>query len=168
MASAASVGARPARSGISGNAVLWCPMSDVESYGIGLQSASGEPLSQIDYELAAFRLNLDLIDEGKVDDIGLGCEQNFVNVTRILWHKGAIREFRWTAQTRMMLKYFIHEKVLCITGHARSSKTCLTSVWALVLWLSEPDNMKAIVVSTEKGGAANRLWGQITDYYNAI
>ncbi len=143
-------------------------MTDLETYGIGLQSSSGEPLAQIDFELAAFRLNLDLIDEGKDDDIGLGCEQHFVNVTRILWSKGAVREFRWTAQTRMMLKYFIHEKVLTITGHARSSKTCLTSVWSLVLWLSEPDNMKAIVVSTEKSGAANRIWGQITDYYNAI
>lgn len=143
-------------------------MTDIETYGIGLESPTGEPLMQLDYELAAFRLNLDLLDEGKVDDIGLGCEQHFVNVTRILWPKSAAKPFVWTAQARMMLGYFVREKVITITGHARSSKTCLTSVWNLVLWLSEPDNMKAIVVSTEKGGAANRIWGQITDYYNSI
>lgn len=143
-------------------------MSDLETYGIGLQTATGEPLSQIDYELAAFRLNLDLIDEGNDDDIGLGCEAHFVNVTRILWGKNAPQQFVWTPQAKMMLGYFCREKVLTITGHARSSKTCLTAVWNLVLWLSEPDNMKAIVVSTEKGGAANRIWGQITDYYNSI
>lgn len=139
-----------------------------ETYGIGLEAEGGQPITQLDYELAAFRLNLDLLGEGKEDDIGLGCDQHFINVTKTLWGPQSPRPFVWTDQARMMLHYMCREPVLTITGHARSTKTALSSIWNLVLWLCEPDNMKGIVVSTEKGGASNRIWGQITDWYNAI
>lgn len=139
-----------------------------ETYGLTLEASGATPLTQLDYELAAFRLNLDLLDEGKPDDIGLGCDQHFINVTKILWGKNSPKPFIWTPQARMMLKHLVREKVVTITGHARSTKTCLTSLFALVLWLCEPDNCKCVVVSTEKTGAQNRIWGQITDFFNAI
>lgn len=144
-------------------------MSDflLETYGLTLESG-GAPLTQLDYELACFRLNLDLLDEGKPDDIGLGADQHFINVAKTLWGMNTPKPFVWTDQARMMLHRMCREKVLTITGHARSTKTALSSIWNLVLWLSEPDNTKGIVVSTEKGGASNRIWGQITDWYNAI
>jgi len=139
-----------------------------ETYGLQLESGCGLPLSQADYELAAFRLNLDLLDEGKEDNIGVGAEQHFINISHLFWGRNSAKPFVWTDQARFMLSKLVRHKVLTIIGHASSSKTCITSLWNLVLWLAEPDTTKCIVVSTEKTGAQNRIWGQLSEFFNVL
>lgn len=143
-------------------------MALFETYGLQLESGCGLPLSQADYELAAFRLNLDLLDEGKEDNIGVGAEQHFINISHLFWGRNSAKPFVWTDQARFMLSKLVRHKVLTIIGHASSSKTCITSLWNLVLWLAEPDTTKCIVVSTEKTGAQNRIWGQLSEFFNVL
>ncbi len=135
----------------------------LDSYGIELRSAAR--LTQLDYELAAFRLCREGHTEGLLGDV-----EHFINAAKLLWPEDStVKPFIWTPQARRLLRKYCEERVLGVTGHGSSSKTALSALWALINVFARPKEVMCIVVSTDVEGAAQgRIYAQIQDFFFAI
>lgn len=133
-----------------------------DTYGIELQSSA--PLSQLDFELAAFKL----CREGHTDGL-LGSVEHFSRAATILWPLSCPKPFVVTQGVREMVQAFCENVVVTVTGHGSSEKTATASTFALVSVFAEPGDVMCICVSTDiEGASTSRIYGQIKDFFGAI
>ena len=130
----------------------------------GLNITGGiRPPTQLDYDFAAFRLRK------SEEDGGLGPKEHFKRIAEVLYGPGKSDfEFVWTDQVDEMVRGFCDYDVVSVCGHASSSKSATSALWAIINWLADPENTKIIVVSTDLKGARKRIWGTIEEMFYAL
>ncbi len=98
---------------------------------------------------------------------GLGAYQHFKNIVSALWNKNT-KEFTWHPWAEKMLEESLVNKYLGVLGCGSSGKTDFYAVWALVNWICDPLATKVLVTSTSLKESRKRIWGSVTEYYNAV
>jgi hypothetical protein len=126
-------------------------------YGI----VSVSPLTQLECELQAFRLN------PPAEVGGLGRENHFWNVAELMWGPKAPAHFVRNPWAEKMIHWWCKEQYVAVLGAANSSKTDTASIWAIVNWACDPENTMVMVTSTSLKDSKKRVWGRIVHYFSA-
>lgn len=98
----------------------------------------------------------------------LGKYQHFRNVVDMLWPAGTRHAFTWHPWAEKMFQAACQWNYLSVSGPGGCGKSVCYAIWAIVNWLAAPMKTKVIVTSTTLSGAKNRIWGCITEYFNAV
>lgn len=109
---------------------------------------------------------------------------HFMRVVDLTWnYPGSPRPFAWHPDAIRMLKAACRHKRLGVAGGGSTGKTDFFAVWAIVNWMANPcsksvknaegvetrqEGAMALVTSTTKSAASNRVWGRIVSYWNAM
>lgn len=116
------------------------------------------------------RMNLKAFQEGRTPkEGGLGKLQHYINCVDLLWNEDHSRmKFDWHPWALDFAKAACENPVLAVGGCASSGKSHGAGAWALVNWLADPFNTMVLVTSTSLKDSKKRIWGTITDMFNAI
>jgi hypothetical protein len=141
-------------------------------YGREWKSEAG--LTLLDVEYAAF------LQRRTVEQGGLGAEQHFKNLTRILWppDKHGKGGYTWLSDDPDLApEYWWNDRYLdaClanqfvgITGPASSMKTEFAAVWLIVNWLPRFQHCMGIAASLTKATAKTKVWGAVKERFRKV
>lgn len=136
-------------------------------------SNSGLGVNQITKDLMGFRFN--------------GTRKGFLSrfehglrLVEMLWPNEVRlyqdwKDYRTGETVRIWNHYFMeifhalcHNKRVALTGCASSGKTFACAVYAILLFMSNPENTTVLVSTTSGSDAERRIWGEIKSLHNAL
>lgn len=115
-------------------------------------------------------INLMAFKNGWTKEKGaLGKLGHYMNCVNLLWNETHSRiHFDWHPWAVDFAREACENPVLAIGGCASSGKSRGAAVWALVNWLCDPYNTMILVTSTSLKDSKKRIFGDITEMFNAI
>lgn len=133
---------------------------EVEAYN---RIIDGWEPSPLEIELTGFR------DDWTVETGGLGRAGHFWRIVDMFWnYEGSPTRFERTPWAERMVDEYLENNYLSVAGSASSGKSGTFAVMGIVEFLSSPINTKVLLTSTSKGASKNRIWGSVTQYWNAL
>lgn len=137
-----------------------------DTYGITL--TSDESLTQIDYDLAAFRLKLNRLRRGiPIKETSKPAWWHLERLLQFYWPPGRTHKaFYVVENVPKLCKEFCLNKKLAVAGSTSSGKTGLFACIAIIFWSMNPMKNKVVVTTVDIEGAKDRIWGQIIDRFN--
>lgn len=116
------------------------------------------------------RMNLKAFRDGRTPkEGGLGKLGHYINCVDLLWNEDHSRiKIEWHPWAQEFAKAACENSVLAVGGCASSGKTFSAAAWSLVNWLCDPFETMVLVTSTSLKDSKKRVWGDITNMFNAI
>lgn len=134
----------------------------MDTFGLKITGGSRPP-TQLDFHLAAFAKRL------PAEKDGWGPVAHFKWIAEQLFGRGKSDfRFLWHSQVDEIVEAYCNYDTITVAGHASSSKSCTSALWAIINWLSDPEKVKVAVVSTDLKGARKRIWGDIENMFYAL
>ena len=115
--------------------------------------------TQTHIELEAFRAGR-TVEEG-----GLGKYGHLYECVNLLWNYGGKERIEWNPWLVKLLEEACDNHFLAVAGCSSSSKSFGGAIFAIVNWLSDPQNTLCLVTSTSVSAARKRIWRSITQLW---
>lgn len=129
-------------------------------------------LNALQLELFCYRSHAGMVADGIIDT---KWTHHFKQAVNILWgpHNKA-KHFQWNPWAEQALEAIHYHPVTGapypytgLSGCGSSGKTTLGALHALVNWMCDPINTLVLVTSTDLAAARKRVWGEITEFWQA-
>lgn len=101
----------------------------------------------------------------KVEEGGLGKYGHLVQCVNLLWNYGGKERVEWNPWIQKLLEEACDHHFLAVAGCSSSSKSFGGAIFAIVNWLSDPENTLCLVTSTSVSAARKRIWRSITQLF---
>ncbi len=136
-------------------------------YDYGIISA--DPLTEIEVELEAYRLDL-TVEQG-----GLGGASHFKNIANILYGPESSEPFAWHPWAEKMNDCAHAHPItgalrphIAFSGCASSGKSCYGALFGIINWLADPQNTYVFITSTSLSEAKHRVWKSVVKMFTAV
>jgi hypothetical protein len=114
----------------------------------GRQIPKSTPMIAV--ELAGYR------DDWTIESGGLGREGHFRKAFKLMWP-----EYVWNDWTELMTQAWCTQRWICVIGHERAGKTYNFAHFALLDYLSDPENTLLSLCTVTFEGLKLRMWADL-------
>lgn len=118
--------------------------------------------TRTDIELLCFRSG------HKEEDGGLGTYGHLVEAVNLLWNSSGKEHVEWNPWLEKMLEECCGNSYLAVAGCSSSSKSFGGAIYAIVNFLSDPENTLCLVTSTSISAAKKRIWKSVIQLWNSL
>jgi hypothetical protein len=96
----------------------------------------------------------------------MGAFEHLQRAIDLIWNKkGPV--FIWNEWTEMMMRGFIEEREVALSGAGASWKTTSMSLYAVCFWMADPLNSRIVITSTTLDGLRARIWKEVAKFFRA-
>lgn len=121
-----------------------------------------DEFDDLNIELACFK------HDHSPENGGLGKAEHFRRAATILWGNNKRKQFIWHPWADKMLEAACQWKYLSVAGAGGIGKSEFFAIWAIINWMSDPIRTMVVVTSTTLKASRKRIWGCITEFFNAV